>query len=102
MVTLEERPWIKNIKPVLPEELVGDQISPNHPIFGLVWINRERLSGSPCFYGSRTPIKSLFDYLESGYSVDEFLKDFDGVTREQVTGVLEVARLGLLAELPKA
>ncbi len=102
MPTIAGQTWNKHIKPVAPEDLVGDLIQPGHPLFGLVWINSERVSGAPCFYGSRVPIKHLFDYLESGHTLDAFLDDFSGVTREQVTGVLALARLGLLAELPKA
>ena len=41
------------------------------------------------------PIKAVFDYLETGESVDDFLDDFPGVTREQVVGLLEMARLNL-------
>jgi uncharacterized protein (DUF433 family) len=102
MPVLVERPLVKQIKPVASEHLLGDLIQPGHPLFGLVWINPERVSGAPCFYASRVPIQSLFEYLESGHTLDAFLDDFDGVAREQATGVLELARCGLLAELPKA
>ncbi len=84
------------------EHLVGDWIQPGHPLFGIVWINPERMSGEPCFYASRVPLKNLFDYLEGGYSLDTFLEDFEGVTREQATAILELARLGLLTQLPRA
>jgi uncharacterized protein (DUF433 family) len=73
----------------------------SHPLFGNVWINRERLSGAPCFYGTRVPIQNLFDYLEGGEPLDDFLDGFPGVTREQAVAVLELAVNGLLAELPK-
>ena len=56
------------------------------------------MSGAPCFYGTRVPIKILFDYFEGGHTIDEFLDGFQGVTREQVVGVLELARRGLLEE----
>lgn len=102
MATLADRRWMTQIKPVAPEHLSGDLIQPDHPLFGLIWINPQRVSGAPCFYGSRVPIKNLFDYLESGHRMDEFLEDFRGVTREQATGVLDLAQAGLLAELPKA
>jgi uncharacterized protein (DUF433 family) len=102
MPTLIGQPWAKNIKPVAPEHLAGDLIQRSDPLFGLIWINRERVSGAPCFYASRVPIQNLFDYLEGDHTLDEFLNDFDGITREQATGVLELARSGLLAELPKA
>ena len=57
----------------------------------LVWIDPERLSGTPCFAGTRVPIKHLWDYLEAGEPLDEFLEGFPGVTREQAVGVLEMA-----------
>src|SRR5207249_675604 len=44
MAQITERPLIKSIRPVASENLVGDLIQPGHPLFGLVWINRDRLS----------------------------------------------------------
>jgi uncharacterized protein (DUF433 family) len=88
-------------KPLPAEALEGDLIQRGHRLFGLIWINQERVSGAPCFSGTRVPIKNLFDYLESGYTIDQFLTDFTGVTREQAVGVIELARCDLLAELPK-
>jgi uncharacterized protein (DUF433 family) len=84
-----------------PELLAGDLVDASHPLFGIVWINPERMSGAPCFFGTRVPIQTLFDYLEGGETLDEFLEGFCGVTREQAIAVLELARNGLLAELPK-
>ena len=52
----------------------------------------EILGGTPVFMGTRVPIKAIFDYLENGDSLDEFLDDFPGVTREQAIGILEIAR----------
>ncbi len=65
---------------------------------GLIWTDPERMSGAPCFYGTRVPIKHLFDYIEGGSTIDDFLDGFEGITREQVQGVLELARTGLLEE----
>ena len=53
------------------------------------------------FYATRVPLKNLFDYVEGGHTLDDFLEGFPGVTREQVIAVLELAHSGLLAELPK-
>ena len=50
------------------------------------------LGGTPVFAGTRVPIKAIFDYLENGDSLDEFLDDFPGVSREQAIGILEIAR----------
>ena len=50
------------------------------------------LGGTPVFVGTRVPVKSLFDYLEAGDSLDEFLESFPSVTREQAVAALELAR----------
>jgi len=67
-------------------------------IAGLIWTDPERMSGVPCFYGTRVPIQHLFDYLEGGETIDDFLDGFEGITREQAVGVLELARRGLFEE----
>jgi uncharacterized protein (DUF433 family) len=59
----------------------------------------ERLGGEPVFRGTRVPVKSLFDHLSAGDSLETFLDDFPGVTREQVRAVLEIAWLHLLQEV---
>lgn len=79
-------------KPVSPEALEGDMVLPGDPRYGVIWINPERMSGVPCFYGTRVPIQNLFDYLGTGESLDSFLDDFPGVTREQAVTVLDMAR----------
>ncbi len=58
----------------------------------LLNINPEILGGTPVFYGTRVPIRNLFDYLETGESIDYFLDDFEGVTREQVVGILAMSQ----------
>lgn len=50
------------------------------------------LGGTPVFVGTRVPVKSLYDYLEAGDSLDEFLDSFPSVSREQAVAVLELAR----------
>jgi uncharacterized protein (DUF433 family) len=50
------------------------------------------MHGTPCFAGTRVPIKNLFDYIEDNHSLEEFLEGFPTVTREQVMAVLELAR----------
>lgn len=86
---------------VEPADLAGDLIGQGHPLFGIVWVNPERLGGTPCFFGTRVPVKTLFDYLGSGHTVEGFLADFDDIDREHVTALLEQAQLGLLDRLPK-
>jgi uncharacterized protein (DUF433 family) len=56
------------------------------------------MSGAPCFTGTRVPVTHLFDYLEAGDSLDEFLTDFPTVTREQVLGILELMKERLLTD----
>jgi uncharacterized protein (DUF433 family) len=64
----------------------------------LIEIDPEKLSGTPVFRGSRVPISNLFDCLEDGETVDDFLDQFPTVTREQVLSVLELSKERLLAE----
>jgi uncharacterized protein (DUF433 family) len=53
--------------------------------------NPEVLGGIPVFAGTRVPIETLFDHLESGVPLDEFLDDFPTVTKEQAVALLEIA-----------
>jgi uncharacterized protein (DUF433 family) len=57
----------------------------------VIHIDAEILQGTPVFYGTRVPIKNLFDYLETGETIEIFLQDFDSVSREQVLKVLELS-----------
>lgn len=50
------------------------------------------LGGTPVFVGTRVPVKTLFDYLEGGDSLDEFLDHFPSVKREQAVAALELGR----------
>jgi uncharacterized protein (DUF433 family) len=54
-----------------------------------ITIDPEIQGGTPCFSGTRVPVKSLFDYLARGRSLDYFLEQFPSVTRAQATQVLE-------------
>ena len=55
-------------------------------------IDQEILGGTPVFFGTRVPIKNLFDYLEGGETIQEFLDDFEGVKKSQVISVLEMSQ----------
>lgn len=55
-------------------------------------IDPEILGGTPVFFGTRVPIKNLFDYLEAGESIDFFLDDFSAVKRDQVLKVLAMSQ----------
>ena len=67
-------------------------------INGLIWTDAERMSGAPCFERTRVPIRHLFEYVEAGESLESFFDGFEGGTREQAIGVLELARRGLLED----
>jgi uncharacterized protein (DUF433 family) len=60
----------------------------------------EILGGTPVFAGTRVPIQTLFDYLEGGESIDDFLEGFPSVTREQVVSFLELAKDRLVEATP--
>jgi len=57
------------------------------------------LGGTPVFRGTRVPIQALFDYLEGGESLEDFLKGFPTVTRECAIAALEEAKDLLLARV---
>ncbi|MBL7128660.1 MAG: DUF433 domain-containing protein [Ignavibacteria bacterium] len=56
----------------------------------IITISPDIQSGTPVFYNTRVPVNNLFDYLKAGDSVDEFLKDFPSVKKEQVLELLQV------------
>jgi uncharacterized protein (DUF433 family) len=64
----------------------------------VIEINPDKVSGTPVFAGTRVPIKNLFDYLEGGESIEDFLEGFPPVTRQQAVTVLEMAERSLLAD----
>ena len=59
-----------------------------------------KVNGAWVFKGTRVPVRALFENLEDGASIDDFLEWFPGVTRRQVEAVLEHAAAGLLVESP--
>ena len=62
----------------------------------LITIDPEILGGVPVFKGTRVPIKTLFQYLENNYSLEEFLECFPSVSRELARKVLECSEQALL------
>lgn len=91
-------PIVRFELPLSVEDLDGDLIQPGHPLFGVIWVNPDRMSGTPCFAGTRVPVSTLFDHVEAGDQLDTFLDDFPGVTREQAIAVLEASQTRLLAD----
>ena len=69
---------------------------------GVVKIDPEIMSGTPCFAGTRVPVRNLLDYLEAGDSLDEFLEDFPTVSRKQAIAFLEQSADAMLATIPQA
>ena len=63
----------------------------------LITVSPDFLSGAPIFTGTRVPVQNLFDYLEGGEPLEEFLQDFPNVSREHAIAVLEQAKAALLA-----
>jgi uncharacterized protein (DUF433 family) len=68
----------------------------------VVYSDPDILSGTPEFVGTRVPVQSLFDYIEGGDTLDEFLRQFPSVTREQAIAALELARDTLLTSARSA
>ncbi len=61
-------------------------------------IDPETMGGTPVFVGTRVPIQTLFDYLEEGDGLDEFLDDYPSVKKTDAVNVLEMARQTLTSE----
>ena len=61
-----------------------------------VWVDPERMSGTPCFRGSRLPVQQLFDWLADGVSLDEFVREFQ-IDRDAAVAVLRYASRSIFA-----
>jgi uncharacterized protein (DUF433 family) len=68
----------------------------------IISIRPDTVSGTPCFVGTRVPIKTLFDYLEGGDGLDVFLDQFPSVTREAAVQLLEDCRHAALEQFELA
>lgn len=66
----------------------------------LITIDPEILGGVPVFKGTRVPVKTLFEYLENDYSLEEFLECFPSVTRDLARRVLECSEQHFRPEYP--
>ena len=58
--------------------------------------------GTPVFRGTRVPVQSLFDYLEGGETLEQFLEQFPSVSKEQVLAALDLACDFILARARSA
>jgi len=64
----------------------------------IIHCDPEIQGGVPVFYGTRVPVKNLFDCLEAGDTLDQFLHSFPSVAREQAVAALELAREALVPD----
>ncbi len=60
--------------------------------YGAINIDVETMGGTPVFKGTRVTIQSLFDYIETGETLEEFLENFPSVSKQQAIEVLEMAK----------
>ncbi len=70
----------------------GDGMKPS-----VIVVDTEILSGTPCFAGTRVPVQTLFDYLDGGHPLADFLEDFPTVTAEQAHQLLAEAKAHVMA-----
>jgi len=63
----------------------------------LITVNPNILGGTPVFKGTRVPVRALFEYLERGYTLEEFIECFPSVTKDLACRVLERSEAALLA-----
>jgi len=66
--------------------------------YGPINIDPETMGGTPVFTGTRVPVQALFDYIETGETLDEFLENFPSVKKEYALQVLQMARKTLTTE----
>jgi uncharacterized protein (DUF433 family) len=66
----------------------------------VVWFDPDRMNGQPCFKGTRVPVQALIDHTEGNSNLDDFLKGFPSVSREQAIRFIELAKENLLACVP--
>lgn len=66
--------------------------------YGAINIDPETMGGTPVFTGTRVPIQSMFDYIETGETLGEFLENFPTVKKEDALQVLQMASKSLTTE----
>ncbi len=66
--------------------------------YGSINIDPETMGGTPVFTGTRVPVQFLFDYLETGETLDEFLENYPSVAKYQAVEVLEKAKITVTTE----
>lgn len=76
---------------VLPTDNQTERISISDPRSAILSVDLERMSGVPCFAGTRVPVQDLWDYLAGGESLDSFLDSFPTVSRQQAISAIRMA-----------
>lgn len=71
-------------------------IPSDSPLARFVSVNPGKMHGEPVFKGTRVPVQTLFDHLRAGDTLEQFLEGFEGVTREQAVGVIDLAGHAML------
>ncbi|HEY5392925.1 MAG TPA: DUF433 domain-containing protein [Hanamia sp.] len=66
--------------------------------YGPINIDPETMGGTPVFTGTRVPIQALFDYIETGETLNEFLENFPSVEKEFAIQVLQMAGKSITSE----
>ena len=68
----------------------------------VVKIDPAIMSGTPCFVGTRVPVRTLLDYLEGGDTLEKFLEQFPTVSREKAVAFLEESSQAILEKIAQA
>ena len=71
-------------------------------VLSVVHSDPEISGGMPVFRGTRVPVQALFDYLEGGETLDQFLDQFPSVSKQQALAALDLARNSILARARSA
>ncbi|MCY7421782.1 MAG: DUF433 domain-containing protein [Chitinophagaceae bacterium] len=66
--------------------------------YGAINIDPETMGGTPVFTGTRIPVQTLFDYIEGGDNLNEFLDDYPTISKDAAIQVLEMAKKTLTTE----
>ncbi len=66
--------------------------------YGAINIDPETMGGTPVFIGSRVPIQTLFDYIEGGDGLNEFLEDYPTIMKDLALEVIQMAKKSLTSE----
>ena len=75
-----------------PVKLASLTIKQGAVLAGAITIDKEIMHGTPCFTGTRVPVQTLIDFLETGDSIDGFLTVYPYIPREQIHAFLELSK----------